>query len=139
MSNGQCTHGKTANQMKYFNYYEFDSPDKPGSGHDMDPCFLEMLDDARTYAGIPFYVTSGFRTLEYNRELRRKGYKTSRQSAHLKGKAADIRCENNADRFLIISGAIQAGFTRIGIGKRFVHLDNCTAHDDKIEELIWIY
>ena len=39
--------------MKWFNYEEFDSPDarlrQPyGTG------FLEMLDEARTVAGIPF-------------------------------------------------------------------------------------
>jgi uncharacterized protein YcbK (DUF882 family) len=125
--------------VRYFNYHDFDSPDAPGSGHDMDPCFLEMLDMARMYAGIPFVVTSGFRTKQYNNELKRKGYKTSNTSAHLLGKACDIACTTSADRFLIISGALEAGFTRIGIASSFIHLDNATADDDKIEELIWIY
>ena len=33
--------------MKYFTYEEFDSPDLPGSGHEMQPIFLEKLDLAR--------------------------------------------------------------------------------------------
>ena len=134
-----CMRDQTGNKMKFFNYIEFDSPDAPGSGYDMDPCFLEMLDMARMYAGIPFVVTSGFRTRQYNNELKRKGYKTSNTSAHLLGKAADIACTTSADRFLIISGALEAGFTRIGVASTFIHLDNATTDDDKIEELIWLY
>lgn len=125
--------------MRYFNYHEFDSPDAPGSGNEMDPCFLEMLDMARMYAGIPFVVTSGFRTKQYNKELKRRGYKVSNTSPHMLGKAADIACTTSADRFLIISAALEAGFTRIGVASNFIHLDNATAEDDKIEELIWVY
>ena len=44
--------------MRYFNYCEFDSPDELGSGHNMDEDFLQMLDDAREFAGVPFKITS---------------------------------------------------------------------------------
>jgi len=43
--------------MKYFNYAEFDSPDLPGSGVEMQGNFLSMLDEARGIAGIPFKIT----------------------------------------------------------------------------------
>mgnify|MGYP003678992235 CR=1 FL=1 len=38
--------------MKYFTLQEFDSPDKPGSGKNMDKDFLEMIDCAREEALI---------------------------------------------------------------------------------------
>ena len=63
--------------MKYFTLKEFDSPDEPGSGKYMDKEFLEMLDLAREEAEVPFKITSGFRTKEYNDELLRKGYSAS--------------------------------------------------------------
>lgn len=53
---------RKAGYMKWFNYSEFDSPDEPGSGHYMDQEFLDMLDEARSRAGIPFVITSGYRT-----------------------------------------------------------------------------
>jgi zinc D-Ala-D-Ala carboxypeptidase len=59
--------------MKYFKLEEFESPDEPGSGCMMDENFLELLDEARDYAGIPFVITSGFRTVSYNRELIKRG------------------------------------------------------------------
>jgi len=40
--------------MRYFQSYEFDSPDVKGSGQLMDETFLAMLDDARNKANIPF-------------------------------------------------------------------------------------
>ena len=40
--------------MKYFTYQEFDSPDEPGSGKNMNADFLDLLDHAREEAEIPF-------------------------------------------------------------------------------------
>ena len=37
--------------MKNFSISEFDSPDVPNSGINMDKTFLQMLDDARGIAG----------------------------------------------------------------------------------------
>ena len=48
--------------MRYFTYDEFDSPDLPGSGEFMEQEFLDLLDDARDIAGVPFIINSGFRT-----------------------------------------------------------------------------
>jgi len=39
--------------MKYFSIEEFDSPDLPNSGVNMDSEFLAKLEVAREYAGIP--------------------------------------------------------------------------------------
>ena len=50
--------------LNYFTLSEFDSPDLPNSGVNMDSQFLTKLETAREYAGIPFRITSGYRTKE---------------------------------------------------------------------------
>ena len=63
--------------LKYFKLSEFDSPDLKGSGSNMNYTFLEKLDQARGLAGIPFKITSGFRTEAYQDDLTRRGYNTA--------------------------------------------------------------
>lgn len=121
----------TSGRMKWFNYSEFDSPDDPGTGNLMDQDFLEMLDEARTVAGIPFVITSGYRTEDWNRRVGGK-----RDSAHLKGCAADISCTTARDRFIIVTALLEAGFDRIGIADTFIHVDTDW---EKNEYLIFTY
>jgi zinc D-Ala-D-Ala carboxypeptidase len=123
-------------RYRYFSLSEFDSPDQKGSGENMDSSFLEMLDEARDCAGIPFKITSGYRTKEHNESLRNRGFKAVKTSAHLKGLAADISCKTSKERFIIIDALLFAGFTRIGIGKNFVHCDN---DESKTPDLIFTY
>ena len=122
--------------MKYFKYYEFDSPDVDGSGQMMDAEFLQMLDAARELYGKPMKITSGFRTENYNEELKKKGYAASPKSSHLKGLAADIACTTSAERWDMIDSLIKAGFNRIGIAKTFIHVD---IDESKTPFLIWTY
>ena len=122
--------------MKYFKYYEFDSPDVDGSGQMMDAEFLQMLDAARELYGKPMKITSGFRTENYNEELKKKGYAASPNSRHLKGLAADIACTTSADRWDMIDSLMKAGFNRIGIAKTFIHVD---IDESKTPFLIWTY
>ena len=110
---------------------EFDSPDKPGSGLDMQKRFMFMLQAAREQAGIPFGINSGFRTAEHNEKV---GGATS--SAHLGGWAADIAATSSRQRFIIINALVKAGFTRIGIGKSFIHVD---CNPNLPELVIWHY
>lgn len=117
--------------MRWFNYSEFDSPDDPGTGNLMDQDFLEMLDDARNVAGIPFVITSGYRTESWNHHVGGK-----QDSAHLKGCAADIACGTSRDRFLIVTALLEVGFDRIGIGEDFIHVDSDW---EKNAALIWNY
>ena len=49
--------------MKWFTYEEFNSPDVPGSGHQMRDEFLDKLDLARGIAGVPFRINSGMRSV----------------------------------------------------------------------------
>ena len=122
--------------MLHFKLEEFDSVDLPGSGHIMNKEFLNLLDRARDAAGIPFVITSGFRTLDHQKELKAKGYPVSRNSSHLKGLAADIACTTSVDRLIIIESLLYVGFRRVGISKTFVHVD---LDKDKIQDVIWVY
>ena len=115
----------------YFTYSEFDSPDFPDSGRNMDPTFLRMLNHARQIAGIPFKINSGFRTEEHNEKVG-----GSENSSHLRGFAADIHATSSTARYEILSALIKAGFYRIGIANTFIHVDS---DPSKTQKVIWTY
>ncbi len=97
---------------------------------DRNPRFLQMLNTARELAGIPFPVESMTRCPAHNKEVG-----GSPTSSHLNGLAADIKCTNNSDREKMLFSFFAAGFLRIGIGKKFIHVD-----DDKSKpDAIWLY
>ena len=120
--------------LKHFKLSEFDS-DVKGSGKNMKRVFLKKLDKARNIAGVPFKITSGFRTPQHNERLKKEGYKVSANSSHLKGLAADIACLDSGTRQKILNGLIMAGFTRVGIADTFIHCDTDTDKTDAI----WLY
>ena len=117
--------------MNYFNFDEFDSPDKPGSGALMDDNVLEMLDEVREKFGKPIVINSGYRTIEHNHKVGGKS-----NSSHLKGLAADIKCTNSTDRFKLIYILQETGFQRIGIADTFIHVD---LDFDKSQQVMWTY
>jgi len=122
--------------LTYFSLSEFASPDLPDSGINMDGEFLAKLDNARAIANIRFKITSGYRTKEYNEELRKRGYKASPDSAHLSGHAADIAATSGKERWTIVNALIRSGFNRIGIAKSFIHVDD---DPSKPNNVIWTY
>jgi uncharacterized protein YcbK (DUF882 family) len=103
----------------YFTEKELESPDVPGSGALMDKDFLKMLNEARHIANTPFIINSGYRSKSHNELI--SGSKTS---SHLKGLAVDIAYKSPLEMLKIVSGAIRAGFKRIGAGRTFIHLDS---------------
>jgi uncharacterized protein YcbK (DUF882 family) len=117
--------------MKYFKLSEFDSPDLPGSGFEMNEEFLHMLDAARKIYGKPMHVNSGYRTETHNKKV---GGVSS--SSHLKGLAADISCKSLNDRFNMIQALLKAGFKRIGVAGSFIHVDN---DKNKSQNVMWTY
>jgi hypothetical protein len=58
-------------KFKYFTYKEFDCKGGQGKGENMSDDFICLLDDARELARIPFKITSGYRTPEYNKQTNR--------------------------------------------------------------------
>lgn len=92
---------------------------------------LRKLDQTREFAGIPFKITCSFRSRAYDLTQGRSG-----NSAHTKGRAFDIKATSNRQRFKILQAAILCGWTRIGIGKNFIHLDN----DPTLpQQVVWHY
>lgn len=87
----------------------------------LDPAFVAILDYARQKAGVPFVITSGFRTPEENAAAG-----GAANSAHLRGLAVDLRCRDSHDRYLIIRALFQLGLQRIVVyaGDGHVHVDN---------------
>jgi len=117
--------------MKYFNYFEFDSPDVQGSGQLMSQDLLDILDKIREEFGKPIKITSGYRTVKHNEKVGGK-----EKSSHLKGLAVDIACDNSLDRFHLISLFIKYNITRIGVAKNFIHID---IDSDKSPKVMWTY
>ena len=128
---------KADKKYRYFDISEFDSPDEVGSAEkNMSHTFLIKLDEARHAAGIPCKITSGFRTQAYHDDLTKRGYKTSKTSAHLKGLAADISVKDSRSRWVVINSLMLAGFTRIGIADTFIHVDLSKV---KTQKCVWTY
>lgn len=118
-------------ELKHFSIDEFDSPDEAGSGSRMQSRTLQMLDNARTIAGIPFKINSGFRTKERNAYIGGSKY-----SSHCYGYAVDLHCTDSRSRWIIIDSLQKAGFNRIGIASTFIHVDN---DPEKDANVIWTY
>lgn len=123
----------TVLKLKYFKLSEFDSPDLEGSGEYMQVKCLRMLDRAREIAQMPFKITSGFRTQAHQDNLTKRGYETAKNSPHLAGQAADIAYFTEIHLDKIIQACVQVGFTSIGIGKGFVHVDT------RPRKAVWFY
>lgn len=105
--------------MNHFKPEDFDSPDAPGSGANMDAGFLIKLEAACEECLFPWKVTSGFRTKAYNAEIG-----GAPDSWHAKGMACDIACIDSLKRYAIVQAAMQVGLYGIEVCDRHVHLDN---------------
>ena len=117
--------------IRHFRPREFDSPDGPGSGMSMSRELVALLDELRKKVGRPININSGYRTRAHNGKVGGK-----RTSAHLKGRAVDIAVRSSRKRMQIIRAALELGFTRVGVGKAFVHLD---VDDTKPQDVCWTY
>lgn len=98
---------------------------------DINEDSLRRLDRAREIAGVPFVLTSAYRSPASEVAKGRSG-----NGAHTRGRAFDISCKDSSVRWCIVLGALSAGFHRIGIGKTFIHVDD----DDSLTPcVIWLY
>jgi len=95
----------------------------------MDNNVVVLIDKLRRRINKPIIITSSYRTKEHNAKV---GGSTNSQ--HLLGKALDIVCTDSNYRFLVIKEAFRLGFTGIGVGSNFIHLD---IRDKK--SVMWTY
>ena len=116
---------------KYFSENEFKKCVPACSLQDMHPDTIKRLDLARSISGIPFVINSAFRTVAHEKAQGRAG-----TSSHTTGRAVDIRCNTDRNRFLVVNALLTAGFTRIGVHKTFIHADDSPKHTERV---IWFY
>ena len=79
----------------------------------MDADFISKLELARATAGVPFVINSAWRPEDESK-------------AHQLGRAVDIKVEpgNSRARFHILRGRFLAGFRRVGVYDRHIHVDD---------------
>lgn len=116
-------------RFKYFQKDEFKC--KCCGENKVDERLIEKLDKARELAKVAFKIVSGYRCEKHNAEVG-----GAKNSAHLKGLAADIAVNGPQERYRILKALLASGFTRIGIGKTFIHVD---MDKSLIEQIIWLY
>ena len=91
---------------------------------------VNMLDEAREIAGIPFAINSGYRTLEHNAEI--GGVENS---SHTLGLAVDLRARNSTEHFKITKALLQVGFSRIS--RKYPNHIHCDIDDSKPQEVLF--
>ena len=109
-------------------------------GAKISPDLMRRLQQMRDAIGGPIRITSGVRCRKHPES------RTRPTSSHVPndlgdgegrcGHAVDIAAVGSGRRFRLLAAAIAAGFTRIGIGKSFLHLDN---DYKKSQGVIWDY
>ena len=112
--------------MRYFKESEF----MMGSErvfHKMNPELLELLDSLRECVDEPLYITSSYRSIEYNNSIN-----GSSRSQHLTGNAVDLSCNNGTLRAKIVDNALALGLS-VGVAKTFIHIDN------RLNQIVFTY
>jgi len=95
----------------------FKSNESTGGGHtiaELKVPLVNMLDKARGISGVPYTITSGFRTVVENKKVGGVS-----NSAHLKGLAVDISCTTQT-RQAILLGLLTCGIP--------VFIEDCPTH-----------
>ena len=130
--------------MDWTKFLNFKKESFDQGGPPMDENFMHKLQTARSLAeelckdlGYPrssayFVINSGSRSEEHNRQVGGKP-----DSTHLYGRACDIKATNSRSRFIIAKSLLLAGFTRIGIGEDFIHVD--IGYPNKDIYVMWTY
>ncbi len=97
----------------------------------MQESTMDKVERARVIAGIPFGVNSACRCPVHNKV---EGGKDT--SSHLTGHALDIATTSSVGRFKILTALLMVGFTRIGVAKGFIHVDD---DPTKAPNVSWVY
>ena len=89
------------------------------------------LEKLERESGLELEFLSGYRCKECNAAA--GGFKNS---AHLRGKAVDILVSDSSERWRVCRVSVGLGFRRIGIDRRFMHLD---IDDSLPQDIMWLY
>ncbi len=114
---------------KDFDSKEFECPCGCGK-KDIDRGLVHMLQSIRNVVDFPFIVDSGVRCEEHNKAVGGED-----NSAHTRGKAADIKIPDSSARFRFLKEAM-AAFKRVGIGGTFIHVD---VDETLPQRVVWVY
>ena len=107
---------------------------------EMDPEFMDILQNIREDIGKPMKVTSGFRCMAHNQAVSHSG----KAGPHTTGKAADIQISGH-DAFDLIEIAQAHGITGIGLdqkgdhNRRYIHLDALENGNGRPRPWVWTY
>ncbi len=102
-----------------------------GTKDNISPNLILALERLERELGRELKYNSGYRCPECNAAAG-----GSKNSAHMRGFAADPLVNNSVSRFRILSAAVRLGFRRIGVGKTFIHLDVDTSLP---QDVVWLY
>ena len=120
---------------KYFTEKELECKHCEEQG--IDPVFMQKVDKLRDKMGFPFPITSAYRCPDHPIEARKKAV-----GAHASGRAVDIAVSHK-DAYRLLQGALEAGFTGIGVsqkgGVRFIHLDDLPDSEGRPRPHVWSY
>ena len=103
---------------KYFKEAEFKRCIPACSLQDMDQKLMDTLDALRAMAEMPLVINSAYRSKEWELKQNRSG-----NSAHTRGLAVDIRCNDSTRRQKIYDCARALKICRIGIHGSYIHVD----------------
>lgn len=70
---------------------------------------LDKVNELQNLLGKQIKISSGFRTPEYNKELKARGYNVAENSLHLSGRAADIPVTKDLTHDEIVNAAHKVG------------------------------
>ncbi|MEE8423852.1 MAG: D-Ala-D-Ala carboxypeptidase family metallohydrolase [Thermodesulfobacteriota bacterium] len=96
----------------------------------ISPKLVNILDNMRELVG-PITIESGCRCKVWN-----KKQGGAENSAHLTGKAADIKINSSRGRFNILFAAFDEGIHRLGIARSFIHID---VDENLANDVTWLY
>lgn len=115
--------GSNLQLSTHFKIREMDCPCEDCGTTLVDKLLISQLEAFRTILGSKLTITSGYRCPEYQAQLKLRGYETAKGiSSHTKGMAADIT-NGVTPGHELADIAKRVGFTNIGVGKGFLHVD----------------
>ena len=91
--------------------------------NDLDPQFRDLLEQCERDCRTRFEITSAYREGD--------------ERCHGFRRAVDIQASSGWVRFQIVKSLLEAGFKRIGVYDKHVHVDVCTDQQGFPQEVLW--